>query len=60
MAKVDMDKMVRKATCGACGTERVVDSYMKRTPELQFKRRPDEPTDVFYCGCQDDEHWMDP
>lgn len=55
-----MDKMVRKATCGACGTERVVDWYLRRTPELQFKRRPDEPADVFYCGCQDDEHWMDP
>lgn len=44
----------RRAMCGACGGERTVDDYMRRTPESQFTARPNETTDLYYCGCQDD------
>jgi hypothetical protein len=43
----------RSATCGACGTERAVNGFMRRDRDQQFKPRPTEPTDLFYCGCQD-------
>lgn len=45
----------RKAECGACGTERVVTNFMKRDFDQQFLARPDDATDRFYCGCQDDD-----
>jgi hypothetical protein len=51
----DLLRMDRKATCGACGSERVVDDFMRRTPDMQFRARPTEPTDEFYCHCQDDD-----
>ena len=45
----------RYATCGACGCEREVTPFMKRDPEQQFRPRPRERTDQFYCGCQNDD-----
>lgn len=55
MAKPNMSKMrPRMATCGACGSERVVDAFMKRSLDSQFTARPKEATDSFYCGCQND------
>ncbi len=44
----------RYATCGACGCERVVSTFMRRDHEQQFTALPNEPTDSFYCGCQND------
>jgi hypothetical protein len=43
----------RRATCGACGMETVVSGVMRGYPDMQYRARPDKPTDVFYCGCQD-------
>lgn len=43
----------RKARCGACGTEWLVDSAMRRYRFYQYKRRPDKDHDDFYCGCQE-------
>jgi hypothetical protein len=43
----------RRATCGACGCERTVDKFLKRCRYFQFRERPLEYTDLFYCGCQD-------
>lgn len=48
----------RLATCGACGCERLVDAYMVRNESSQYTARPAAGTDLFYCGCQnDDEYW---
>lgn len=47
----------RHARCGACGSERQVDGYMRRHPSMQYQARPTETLDVFYCGCQDDP-WL--
>lgn len=43
------------ATCGACGNERPVTSYMRRERDSQFQARPKETTDSFYCRCQDQD-----
>lgn len=40
---------VREATCGACGCTEELNTLMR-----QFTARPDQDTDMFYCGCQDD------
>lgn len=42
----------RLARCGACGSEREIDDFMRA--HMQFQARPNEPMDVFYCGCQHD------
>lgn len=52
-AIVTAAKEQRLATCGACGCERVVDDWM-RNAKNQFKTCPEQATDQFYCGCQDD------
>ncbi len=44
----------RYATCGACGCERAVTEFMRRDRAQQFRARPNETTDLFYCGCQND------
>lgn len=51
----DLLRIDRKATCGACGTERTVDAFMRNDRDSQFVARPDQPTDQFYCRCQDDD-----
>ena len=48
-------KLERRATCGACGTERAVSASMRRDYDAEFHARPDVDTDLFYCGCQRDE-----
>lgn len=48
----------RYATCGACGCEEEVTIYMKVEYEYQFRARPDQETDMYYCGCQDMD-WYD-
>lgn len=49
----------RIAVCGACGGEELVTEYIRKERHHQFKARPSEPTDLFYCGCQNDpdEGW---
>lgn len=42
----------RTAVCGACGSERVVTSSMRRDRNQQFKADPREAHDWFYCGCE--------
>ena len=44
----------RRATCGACGCDDVVDRHMRTDRDMQWKPRPGEDTDVYYCGCQND------
>jgi hypothetical protein len=45
----------RLATCGACGAERPVTPRLRKHLYAQFTPRPKEPTDSFYCGCEDHE-----
>lgn len=52
-------KKERMATCGACGCGRPVSQFMRRDPDQQFRRRPDKPTDSFYCGCQNEDSEYD-
>lgn len=49
------DQRIRRARCGACGTEQAVTEFMRRHERSQFKAQPTEPLDSFYCGCQDDD-----
>jgi hypothetical protein len=46
----------RLAACGACGHERPVTNFMRRDPHQQFKAKPREAMDQFYCGCQNDDN----
>jgi hypothetical protein len=55
--KIASAHLTRVATCGACGTERQVDSHMRRDLDSQFTPRPHKSTDTFYCGCQDQSEW---
>lgn len=48
-------RRTRHATCGACGTEREVTDFMRKDFDSQFTPRPNETTDSFYCGCQNDD-----
>lgn len=50
VAGVSILRRERRATCGACGCDRVINGRV-----AQFAARPEEPTDLFYCGCQDDD-----
>lgn len=44
----------RLATCGACGSEHEVTSFMQNNLDNQFTARPTKATDSFYCRCQDE------
>ncbi len=37
----------------SCGTGTVLGFHMKRDRHFQFRARPNELTDLFYCRCQD-------
>lgn len=54
-AAAPVDDGQRLARCGACGTEWLVTDFMRNDFDQQFRARPEEPLDSFYCGCQNDD-----